>query len=205
MTTVGYALNGRVDETDGLTYGQRQDLQETLSKKAATKRGKKRNNNMAPDTQDVNDQNQSEQPAGDKLKIQRTVFDLKTFDDVQLIKYVDSPTRPKDVREAHALVGGNEEKLIDLIYKGLVAELRDAEYEKIDGFKVITEDGKLGDDYSGKYADDSKKALINAAVLNIAKLQGYNKDMSADQKKASKAKAMGFIRDNPAMIESIQG
>ncbi len=138
------------------------------------------------------------------LRIQRTVFDLASFSEVTLKKDVEAPKRPSTPSEALEMVGGSTEKLIDLIYKGLKEEVRNAEYEKIEGFRYVDDNGNLGEPYEGKFADESKQATINAVVLNIAKLQGYNKDMTAAQKEASKEKARSFIRDNPAMIASIQ-
>jgi len=47
--------------------------------------------------------------------------------------------------------------------------------------------------------------LINAAVLSLAKMQGYSKEQSKEQKKELKDKAREFLRSNPAMLASIQG
>jgi hypothetical protein len=135
------------------------------------------------------------------------VFDLDSFDDVLLLKFVPAPPKPKSIQEALAMVEGKTEKLMQIVYDGLVADLRKAEYEKLEGFKLVnkeSKDGSGGPDYTGNSADETKKDLINAAVLNFAKILGYDKDLSPEKKNQIKEQARDLIRKNPEMVRSIQ-
>jgi hypothetical protein len=138
--------------------------------------------------------------------VQRTVFDLTTFDDVKLKKEVPLPPKPQSIEEALAAVGNDSSKLLDVIYEGLVGQKMDAEYSDINGFKVVGDDGEIGDEYKGTYADESKTKLINAAVLTFAKLNagGSWDTLSKEKKRELKDNAIAFMRSNPAMLASIQ-
>jgi hypothetical protein len=192
-------------DTD-LTYGQRQDLKiivdNTLTKTST--QGKKK---MTPTT------------AVTTKKIQRTVFDLQVFDDVKLVKDVPLPKKPEEIQEALDILG-SKEKLLEVIYKGLIAEATDSAWEDIDGFRIVGSigpdkdgnvvytpdaDGEPTEPYTGKFADEAKGKLINAAILSLAKMQGYEKSLSKEKKAALKEKATEFLRANPAMLQSIQG
>lgn len=161
--------------------------------------------------------------------VTRTVFDLTAFDDVKLTKTMTLPTKPTSIEEALAVLNNDKSALLDVIYEGLVGKAQDAAYADINGFQVIDEDGKPGDlyvrdvpkmnadgtpamnedgtpivEHFGKYADEETGKKINAAVLALAKIQGYDKTLAPAKKNELKEKAMNFLRSNPAMLESIQ-
>ncbi len=139
-------------------------------------------------------------------KVTRTVFDLTAFDDVKLVKpAVALPNKPTSIEEALAAVGNNAAKLLDVIHEGLVAEAKAVAYDNIEGFQVVNEDGSVGEVYTGKYADEDKGKLINNAILSLAKMQGYDKSLPPERKRELKEKATSFLRDNPAMLATIQG
>lgn len=138
-------------------------------------------------------------------KVQRTVFDLAIFDDQKLTKTITLPTKPSTLEEALAACGNDSAKLLDVIHEGLVAETKSAAYDNIEGFQVVNEDGTAGDAYTGKFADEEKGKLINNAILSLAKINGYDKSLSKEKKQALKEKATAFLRDNPAMLASLQG
>lgn len=140
--------------------------------------------------------------------VTRKVFDLNAFDDVQLSKPFVAPARPTSIEQALAVVGNDAEKLISLVYEGMVSEARESQYNDLAGFLVVGEDGKPTETvYEGKPVTEEQGKLINAAVLNMAKmLSGGAWDTLGKEKKAAlKEQAIGFIRSNPAMISSIQG
>lgn len=139
--------------------------------------------------------------------VTRTVFDLTSFDDVKLVKDFTPPTPVTSVEEALAAVGNDTAALLAVINEGLTQSARDAAYDNIEGFKIVGENGEAGEQYSGKFADESKSKLINAAVLNIAKMfSGGSWDTaSKEQKRGWKEQAVEMLRSNPAMLASIQG
>ena len=145
----------------------------------------------------------NETPKGNPVT--RTVFDLASFDDVKLSKPFNPPSAPTTLEEALAAVGNDTEKLLSVIHEGLISEARQSAYNQIDGFFVVDETGVTDQPYQGKYADDEKGKLINNAILALAKINGYEKSLAPEKKKALKDKAVSFLRDNPAMLASLQG
>ena len=188
-----YSTQWYPQRVEGLTHGQFCDLKSDLKNGLKARRTKK----MTPTT--------TTDKATDKMKVQRTVFDLATFDDVKLIKEVQAPKKPESIQEASEMLGNDTGKLLAVIYDGLMADAREKAYNEISGFCIMEESGEAGVEYSGKFADEEKGKLINSAVLSIAKMQGYNKDLTAEKKRTLKDNAMKFLRDNPAMLQSIQG
>lgn len=137
--------------------------------------------------------------------VTRTVFDLMSFDNVRLTKVMTLPAKPTSVQEALEAVGNDPAKLLDVIYSGLVTDATNREYEDITGFLVIDDEtGKPGEPYTGKFADEEISDKINAAVLALAKIQGYDKSLPKEKKTELKETARNFLRSNPAMLASIQ-
>lgn len=140
----------------------------------------------------------------------RTVFDLETFDDVRLAKQYEVPAKPANVAAALAHLGNNEQALLDIIHRGLIAQAGDAAYNTMDGFRVIGDGNAVkpetwGELYTGKYADEETGAKIDAAILSLAKLNGYEKSLPKAQKDALKAEAVEFLRSNPKMLANLAG
>lgn len=141
---------------------------------------------------------------GDQPKTQRTVFDLDTFSNVLLVKTFNPPAKPTSIEEALAAVGNNNEKLLSVIYDGLLAEARKVAYESNDGWNLTDDEGDPAGVYNGKFASEKLGKLINGAVITMAKLSGYEKSLSPEKKKELKRQAMDFIRSNPAVLENIK-
>lgn len=133
--------------------------------------------------------------------ITRTVFDLKTFDDVKLTKPFPLPEKPTSVSAALALVGNDETALLDLIYKGVVSKARDAAYESLQGFLTVEDN----EPYTGQCADEETGKKIDNAILALAKVNGYSKDLPKEKKDAIKAEVASFLRANPGMLKGIMG
>lgn len=181
------------------------------------KRRKKTEMTPQPETNEVNDQEQNEQlaQAGEVKRIQKTVFDLTKFQNVTLYKDVTTPNKPGSVNDALKLFNNDTEKVLEVFYRGLIAKTMEDAQKPQDGKLVDFHYGQgdypldtknpLGPVYDGSYADEDKKALINSAVLSMAKMLGYSQDNSADKNAELKAQAMKVIRDNPVMMKSLQG
>lgn len=142
-----------------------------------------------------------------KTSITRTVFDLARFEDVQLSKEIELPAAPADLEAALVAVGNDSAKLLKVIHAGLCAEAKDAAYDQIDGFSEVTEDAdgnEISVPYTGKFASGEVTKKVNAAVLSIAKMLGFDKGLSKEQKRAKKEEARTFLRSNPAMLANLQ-
>lgn len=133
-------------------------------------------------------------------RVQRTVTDLSTLEDVTLVKEFEY-TPVTSTEEALAKLENNAEKLLAVINDGLRAEIRRNIAGMPDGWHNLTDEGEVGDAFSGQVADSNK---VNALVLTLAKtVFGYSKDMTADQKKASKQSAMGMIKSTQAIRDGL--
>lgn len=135
--------------------------------------------------------------------VQLTVFDLTKFDSVTLKKEVSVPSRPESLEAALAACGNDKDKLLSMIHEGMVADAVETARNDVSGFREVTEDGELGEVYTGKFADEAATDKINAIVLAIAKANGYDKSLDKDAKRKVKENARDFIRQNPAMIAGI--
>lgn len=143
---------------------------------------------------------------GEIKETQKTVFDLAKFDNVLLKKKFQTPKHPTDIKEVLADMGGDMKKLLNLVYDGLMKQAQDAAYESNEGWYQTDEKGDItAEPYTGQFASEEKRSQIQAAVLTLAKLNGYDKNLSPEEKNAKKEIAMKFLRDNPAMLGGLQG
>ena len=163
------------------------------------KRGRppKKETNMTPTT-NTNEPKHS--------PITRKVFDLASFDEVNLTKPFNPPAKPASVQEALSLVNNDSEKLLNLIYEGLTSEAREAQRLDPAGCVIEDEEGKETP-YTGKFADETKIKLIQGAVLNTAKMfaGGAWDTLKLEQKKGFKAQAIAMLRATPAALASLTG
>lgn len=137
-------------------------------------------------------------PLKESIRVQKTVTDLDTFEDVTLVNTADFAPVAGDhfMKDALERLGNDHAKLRDVINDGLRAEaMRDLRDQK-DGWKAEDEDGTLSD-FSGTPADTK---VVNQLVLTLAKtIFGYSKDLAAPAKKAAKESAMSMIKTTDAM------
>lgn len=184
-----------------LTQGQIVDLKSSL--KSALKGQKERKKSMTP----TGTQSKKLSQIPQENRVQKTVFDLKSFDKVTLIKEIDLPNKPTNIQEALEMLGGKTDKLMEVIYDGLCNDRRESAKSDIKGFRILEgeNEDELGEEYTGTFADGDKMQLINNAVLSIAKMQGYSQEMSKEKRDELKERARQFLRDNPAMLQGLQG
>jgi hypothetical protein len=217
MTTVFYTSNRELNEmsTQGIAA---QLLDSTSTNPVKRKAGRPRHKSVASNAGDnttntkdtqMNPTTETNEAASTNevatKSVQRTVFDLTAFDDLKLTKEVALPAKPTSIQEALAAVENSTPRLLEIIYEGLIADATSKAWDQIEGFHIVNEDGEAGELYTGKYADEAKGKLINAAILSLAKMQGYDKNLSREKKRELKEKATEFLRSNPAMLQSIQG
>lgn len=145
--------------------------------------------------------NPSEQTAKVEVPtINRTVFDLDSFEDVYLSKEVPF-NKAATVEEALARLGGDSAKLLEAVNDGLLADAkRVAAHDNSIPWLQETEleDGTIKRvPFDGTIADSK---VVNGMVLNMAKaVYGYNKAAAAKDKagkQAAKQAAMAFIAGN---------
>lgn len=136
------------------------------------------------------------------LRVQRTITDLATFEEVTVAK--ESTYVPADsVQSALARLGNDNGKLMKVINEGLKAEERRQLGDTAGGWLVLDENGKMTEQpFDGIQADNLK---VNAFVLGMAKtVFGYSKDMTAEQKSAAKASAIEMIKATPVIFDGLK-
>lgn len=131
-----------------------------------------------------------------ELKQQRTVFDLDTMDEVLVFK-TGAFTPVETAKEALDRLANDSGKFLKVINEGLRAEAqRNLVNDESIGWQEEDEDGTVKP-FNGTPADSK---VVNPLILTLAKtIYGYNKDMSADQKRAAKEAAMAMIKTNEPM------
>jgi hypothetical protein len=198
MTTLHYTGNRGLDSMS--TLGVSEQVQKEV---VQVRRGRQVRNN--PIANGAESTKKEDKKMSEPKKVQKTVFDLQKFDNVLLVKMVELPEKPGSVEDALKMIGNDTKEIVDVIYEGIIARTVETARKDMTGFKVLDEEGEPGEDYTGQFADEKKGDLINAAILSIAKMQGYNKELPKERKRELKEKAAEFLRQNPAMLASIQG
>ena len=135
------------------------------------------------------------------FKVQDTVFDLNTMEEVTVFK-TGADIVVSSLQEAQNAVGGDHAKLLDVINRGLHAiAMQNVKSDNSIPWQVEDEDGKISE-FSGTPAP---KKIVNNLVINMAKASfGYFRAKNADEKRASKEKAREFIKTSPALVEGLK-
>lgn len=125
-------------------------------------------------------------------KTQKTVIDISTMQEIKIGKektFVPI-TAPSEALER---LGNDQAKLLKVINDGLKAEERRLLASNNDEpWRSFTDDGKtLNGPFTGEMLDSEK---VGGLVLQFAKLGGYGKDKTPDQKRAIKAKAEETVK-----------
>jgi hypothetical protein len=140
------------------------------------------------------------------LKIQKTVFDLDSKDDVTVIKEVTF-TPVESMHQFTERVGNDAKKVLEIINAGLRDYTRESAMDDTSiAWMQEDEDGNKTP-FAGSLLTEEKTKQLNANILNMAKLLfGYAKDMvgGRDAKKAAKEKAKNMLLDNPQIVEALK-
>lgn len=140
--------------------------------------------------------------------INRTVFDLDSFEDVYLTKEVPFQ-EAASVEEALARLGGDSKKLLEAVNDGLLADAKRVASKDTSipwMIELENEDGTTKREvFSGTVADSK---IVNGMVLNLAKsVYGYNKAAAAKDKagkQKAKESAMAFIAGNEVIKNGLK-
>lgn len=141
-------------------------------------------------------------------RINRNVFDLDSFENVDLFKVVPFQ-KAKTVEEALTRLGGDSAKLLEAVNDGLLADAkRVASHDTSIPWMQDVEDesGKVVAEEFGGTVADSK--IVGGMVLNLAKsVYGYNKAAAAKDKAGktkAKEQAMAFIASNEVIKNGLK-
>lgn len=134
-------------------------------------------------------------------------FNLDTFDSVKLVK-VGTFEPVETLEAAQARVGGDLAKLISLLNDGLKSHAQETLRTSAEPWHTYKKD-ETGEDteeingvFEGTLADEK---AVDTLVLGMAKsVYGYKKDMTPEQKRASKEKAMELIKNTEPIREGLK-
>lgn len=135
------------------------------------------------------------------IRSTRTVFDLDTFSEVELVKTASfSPA--STAKEALERLGGDAEKFLSIINTGLkTVAVRSLASDSSIPFHKVNEDDSVGEVWSGTPAD---MKAVNQLQLVLAKtIFGYDKDAPIESKRKSKEDAMEMIRSSEKMKQGL--
>ena len=135
------------------------------------------------------------------LKVQRTIFNLDTMEEVTLVKSIEfNPV--KDMQEFVARLGNDTAKILAVVNRGLRSEVQQSAVDNASiAWQAEDEDGKLSE-FQGTPADQSG---VNNLVLSLAKqVFGYSKDAPVETKRAAKEAAINMIRSNDQIREGLK-
>ena len=147
---------------------------------------------------------------GNKVKIiEKSVFDLKSFDEVHVGIEWEPPAPFTTLNEALAYFGNDEAEVL----KSLNRERVNAEEQKarentpLEQWRSFEEDdkgnetGKLNGPADIQPANDR---IVNDLVLNLAKQHfGFSKDISREAKQKAKQQAREFIKSNEQLKQAL--
>ncbi len=131
-------------------------------------------------------------------RVQKTVFDLDSFDEILLVKEFEY-TPVQTVEEALAALGNDSAKLLEVLNDGMRDAVRVQIRETNDGWHTYDDEkpDEINGEFQGTVADPKS---VNSLVLTLAKtVFGFSKDLSKEQKRAAKASAIEMIRANDAI------
>lgn len=136
-----------------------------------------------------------------KLRVQRTIFDLDSFAEVTLAKEIDF-VPVTSIPDALTRLENKSDKLIAIVNEGLRAEARRVAGGDPRDWRSLNDDGDVNGAFAGTVADPK---AVNALVLTLAKtVFGYNSDLAKDQRNAAKESAMNMIASTPAIKEGLK-
>ncbi len=136
-----------------------------------------------------------------EIPVQRTRFDLDSMEEVTVKKTVPF-TNVKNATEALAFLGNSEEKLVEVINRGLRAEVGSkAVNDPSIPWMIENDEGELIP-FTGTLVNATD---VNVLVLNLAKqVFGYSKDKSIEVRKAAKESAKNFIKTSDVIREGFK-
>lgn len=140
----------------------------------------------------------------EKLPIQRSVFDLGTFEKVTIKKFFTPDTVSGDnfVADALSLVGGDANALRQVINDGLsYASRRKANREDSGWFIVNDETGDIGEPYQGTAGDNADVMALRRTIAMTA--YGYAPTLPKADREAALEKAMNLIRNTPELTKQL--
>ena len=138
------------------------------------------------------------------VRVQRSLIDLDSFEKVKLGKEVpfEPVTGASMLKDALARLDNDSAKLEAVINEGLKAETRrglvtDTSVE----WRSFNSDGTLNGSFSGSIGDQAK---VNAFVLQMARIHGYDANNTTEGNRKAKADAISLIRNTPMILEKLK-
>lgn len=199
--TVHFATLPNTNPITSVTAGENSPQPQPVTQSTPKKLGRPRKNMSTTQTTPEGNTQTTSTKEDNRPITQKTVFDLKLFDDVLLKKRYDAPVPPTSIEEALAMLGNDQKALLKVITDGLASHARETAYNDPTGWMTTDDSGDLTNEpYTGKYADEDAGKKINAVVMSLAKMRGFEKSLPPAEKNKIKDQVKQNLRDNPIFL-----
>lgn len=133
-----------------------------------------------------------------QLVVNQKTFDLDQFETVAT--YKESTFTPvESSQDALARLGGDSAKFLEILNRGLKEVAQDELRNNDAPWMIKDADGNVSE-YKGESADeDAVSDLVLTLAKNIFGFDNRDKSQTKEQKREMKEKALGMIRDTPAI------
>ncbi len=142
----------------------------------------------------------------EKVTLKQSVMDLDTLTEITVAKQFDF-TPVTDAASALALLGNDGAKFMEIVNAGLKDYQRETVRANAEPWHTFVKDetGEDTDVLNGPYAGTPvNMELAGPLVLNFAKMFGFAKTATLEQKRAARAKAWETIKATPAILEALR-
>ena len=132
------------------------------------------------------------------LTVTSKPFDLDQFETVSVYKE-GTFTPATDAQEALTRLGGDSTKLMEVINRGLKEAALDDLRNNDSPWLIKDADGNVSE-YKGESAEeDAVTDLVRTLAKTVYGFDNRDKNQTREQKREMKEKALGMIRDTPAI------
>lgn len=141
-------------------------------------------------------------PAPEKKVVRRQAFNFDTFVKDSLAKNYVVPSPVASIKDALAESGNDEKALVALINKGRAAEAADSAWASNDGWTIAEKNLPGSVPFTGAIVSPGGvMTMVRTLAMTIF---GMTPEMSKDEKKTRRAKAMEFIKANDGIKEGLK-
>ena len=136
-------------------------------------------------------------------KVSQSVFDLDSKQDVTLFKAGEF-TPVENMQEFVSRLANDQKEILSIVNEGLRSHFRDQlKADSSVPWMQENEEGEL-EAFSGTPISEEASKKLQVSVLGMAKVLGYEKSLSREQKKALKEQAQEMILSNPVAVEKLR-
>lgn len=172
---------------------------------------------MSPTTAVAVNQTTQITDGSEQIRIAKSIFDLETKKEVEVVK-IGQFAPVKTMEEFVARLGNDSSKILEVVNDGLKEFERAALINSDSPWLEVTEEGEIGEPFSGTPISTNKLDSFNRTVISMAKMMfGYpdgrlpktatkeEREAARTKKTEARDKAIDMVLSNPAAVEALKG